>query len=175
MLRDGLTSWGAAPPRLPALPFAAIIQPLRDAKRCCCLSACSYTFEFGFRRNVLIMASFFFCRKPRSTSAAPTGPAAVPIDRGWGRACPSRRLRPVLTDRSGQRGPGWEATAAGGEREGATAGASPGLTLLPGRASPQHPPGTGEAAAPPRRGVGLGTMPHGEYSLMLNYGQYLGR
>lgn len=82
---------------------------------------------------------------------------------------------PVLTDRSGQRGPGWEATAAGGEREGAAVGASPGLALPLDRASPEHPRGTGDAAAPPRRGVGLGTMLHGECSLILNYGQYLER
>lgn len=182
VLQHGLASRGAAPPRLPALAVAAIIQPLQDTKRCCCPAACSYTFRFGFvrRRNVLNAVSIFFFshRSLVQQVQHPRGRRLLPIDRGRGRACPSQRLRPVLTDRSDERGRGWEATAAGREREGAAAGASPGLVLpldrQPSitRASSRH---GGDAAAPPRRGVGLGTTLDGEYSLILNYIQYLER
>lgn len=133
VLQDRLTSRGAAPPRLPALAFAAIIQPPQDTKRCCCPPACSYTFGFGFVwRGECIKCGFFFLHRSLAQQVQhPRGRWLLPIDRGWGwgPACPSRRLRRVLTDRSGERGRGWEATAAGGEREGAAAGASPGLVL----------------------------------------------
>lgn len=82
VLRDGLASRGAAPPRLPALAVAAVIPPPQDTKRCCCPSACSRAFGFGFgwRRNVLNVVSFFFhCSLAQQ----------VQHPRGWRRLCRS--------------------------------------------------------------------------------------
>lgn len=170
-LQHGRASRGAAPPRLPALAVAAVIQPPQDTKRCCCPAACSYTFRFSFvgRRNVLNAVSILFFFFPHRSLVQqvqhPRGRRLLPIDRGRGRACPSQRLRPVLTDRSDERGRGWEATAAGGEREGAAAGASPGLVLpldrQPSitRASSRHGAGGGGGMRLPRLAAGLGWGP----------------
>ncbi|XP_029885360.1 uncharacterized protein LOC115347798 [Aquila chrysaetos chrysaetos] len=86
----------------------------------------------------------------------PRGRRLLPIDRGRGCACPSQRLRPVLTDRSDERGRGWEATAAGGEREGAAAGGVPRARNPAGPAAEHHP-----SILPARGGCGCPASPRG--------------
>lgn len=122
----------------------------------------------------------FLPPQPRSTSAAPMGPAAAAhrLGLGPGPCLPFPATAPSIDGSKWRAGPRlgsngcWRGV--GGGRDGGV----PGARAPAGPAAehhPEHPPGTGDAAAPPRHRLGLGTMLHGEYFLILNYVQYLER
>lgn len=174
-LQHGRASRGAAPPRLPALAVAAVIQPPQDTKRCCCPAACSYTFRFSFvgRRNVLNAVSilfFFSPPQPRSTSAAPTGPAAAAYRSGPGPCLPFPATAPSIDGSKRRAGPRLGSNGCWRGTGGGRGGGIPRARTPAGPAAEHHPSilparggGGGDAAAPPRRRVGLGTTLDGEY------------
>lgn len=194
--QDGLTSRGAAPPRSRHSLWLPFIQPLQDTKRCRCPSACSYTFGFVWRRNVLNVVSFSSnAALLNKCSTHGAGGCCLSIGAGAG-VLPA--LPGVLTDRSGIWGWGWGpvrpsqnidgSKRRAGPRLGSNgcwqgAGGSrvegiPGARAPTGLAAEHHPSillARGMQLPCLAAGLGWGRVLHGECLLNLDYVQDLER